>query len=68
MSINEIAKLLQNQQPDMDIGIFLKSELLRRVCDLHNLDSNQLSLMPLGRKLKRKYHDDITVLVIDLNK
>jgi len=58
----------QDSLRNLELGKFLRNEFLDRVCKSNNLEKNQLFNMPLGKNNKRKIHDDITVLVIDLQK
>jgi len=41
---------------------------MEKICKTNKIDLNMLNHIPLGKNLKRKYHDDITLLVIDLQK
>jgi len=41
---------------------------MMNICFENNISVDELNCIPLGRDLKRKYHDDVTVVVIDLEK
>jgi len=51
-----------------DLNSYLRAQIVNKVCDKHHLNMSQLNNMPLGRNYKRKYHDDITVIVVNLKK
>eukprot|EP00801_Mesodinium_rubrum_P003522 Mrub_03522.p1 GENE.Mrub_03522~~Mrub_03522.p1 ORF type:complete len:472 (-),score=58.50 Mrub_03522:23-1378(-) len=56
----------QNKYIERKIIQRIKDELLRKVCLTNNLNIEKLNQIPLGKKYKRKYHDDITIMIIDL--
>lgn len=67
MSLEDTADVLKNSNNGLH-ELNLKEKLMFKICEENGISYDDLIKVPLGKDLKRKYHDDITVLVLDLEK